>query len=123
VIGFSSFGVLIYYAVANASAFTQPAAHRRWPRWLKLLGIAGCLTLVGPRDLVDFVSRAEALRRLIDSIPAPVKAAAAASVILAIGGRRARPVPSFRRPATLRSMWRSVRRQLTPTGGGMPCAA
>ena len=31
-IGFSSFGVLLYYAVANASAFTQSAAHRRWPR-------------------------------------------------------------------------------------------
>ncbi|GAA0383110.1 APC family permease [Microbispora corallina] len=46
VIGFSSFGVLVYYAVANASAFTQPAADRRWPRWLNLLGVAGCLTLV-----------------------------------------------------------------------------
>ncbi|WP_273375035.1 APC family permease [Actinopolymorpha pittospori] len=46
VIGFSSFGVLAYYAIANASAFTQPAADRRWPRWLNLLGAAGCLTLV-----------------------------------------------------------------------------
>jgi APA family basic amino acid/polyamine antiporter len=46
VIGFSSFGVLIYYAIANAAAFTQPAADRRWPRWLNLLGVAGCLTLV-----------------------------------------------------------------------------
>ncbi|ETK34750.1 APC family permease [Microbispora sp. ATCC PTA-5024] len=46
VIGFSSFGVLVYYAVANASAFTQPAADRRWPRRLNLLGVAGCLTLV-----------------------------------------------------------------------------
>jgi APA family basic amino acid/polyamine antiporter len=46
VIGFSSFGVLVYYAIANAAAFTQPAADRRWPRWLNLLGAAGCLTLV-----------------------------------------------------------------------------
>lgn len=46
VIGFSSFGVLVYYAVANACALTQPAADRRWPRWLNLLGVAGCLTLV-----------------------------------------------------------------------------
>ncbi|MGC9671146.1 APC family permease [Planosporangium sp. 12N6] len=45
-IGFSSFGVLIYYAIANASAFTQPARDRRWPRGLNLLGAAGCLTLV-----------------------------------------------------------------------------
>ncbi len=45
-IGFSSFGVLIYYAIANASAFTQPAEQRRWPRALNLLGVIGCLTLV-----------------------------------------------------------------------------
>ncbi len=31
VIGFSSFGVLIYYAIANAAAFTQPHEQRRWP--------------------------------------------------------------------------------------------
>ena len=46
VIGFSSFGVLIYYSIANASAFTQRGADRRWPRWLNVLGAAGCLTLV-----------------------------------------------------------------------------
>ena len=46
VIGFSSFGVLVYYAIANAAAFTQPAAQRRWPRWLNVLGGAGCVLLV-----------------------------------------------------------------------------
>jgi APA family basic amino acid/polyamine antiporter len=46
VIGFSSFGVLVYYAVANASAVTQDATHRRWPRALHLVGIVGCLALV-----------------------------------------------------------------------------
>jgi APA family basic amino acid/polyamine antiporter len=46
VIGFSSFGVLIYYVIANAAAFTQPAAQRRWPRWLNVLGAAGSLALV-----------------------------------------------------------------------------
>jgi APA family basic amino acid/polyamine antiporter len=45
VIGFSSFGVLVYYAIANAAAFTQPAADRRWPRWLNVLGALGCLVL------------------------------------------------------------------------------
>jgi APA family basic amino acid/polyamine antiporter len=44
-IGFSSFGVLLYYAIANASAFTLPAGDRRWPAWLSVLGIAGCLVL------------------------------------------------------------------------------
>lgn len=45
-IGFSSFGVLLYYFVANASAFRQPAAQRRWPRLLQVVGMAGCLVLV-----------------------------------------------------------------------------
>ncbi len=45
-IGFSSFGVLVYYAIANASAFTQPRAQRRWPRAMNLAGVAGCLVLV-----------------------------------------------------------------------------
>lgn len=45
-IGFSSFGVLVYYAIANASAFTQPADQRRWPRILNVLGLLGCLILI-----------------------------------------------------------------------------
>jgi len=45
-IGFSSFGVLLYYFVANASAYRQHSAARRFPRWLQLLGCAGCLVLV-----------------------------------------------------------------------------
>jgi APA family basic amino acid/polyamine antiporter len=45
-IGFSSFGVLLYYFVANASAYNQPPGVRRFPRWLQLLGCAGCLILV-----------------------------------------------------------------------------
>ena len=44
-IGFSSFAVLFYYAVANASAFTLGAHERRWPRWLTLVGLLGCGTL------------------------------------------------------------------------------
>jgi APA family basic amino acid/polyamine antiporter len=46
VIGFSSFGVLIYYAIANASAMTQPPEQRRWPRVLNGLGLVGCVVLV-----------------------------------------------------------------------------
>jgi basic amino acid/polyamine antiporter, APA family len=45
VIGFSSFGVLLYYAVANASAFTQTDEHRRWSRGWQVGGVVGCLTL------------------------------------------------------------------------------
>ena len=45
-IGFSSFGVLLYYLVANASALRQPAGERLVPRWLSWLGAIGCLVLV-----------------------------------------------------------------------------
>jgi len=40
-IGFSSFAVLVYYAVANASAWTLPPRRRVIPA----LGLAGCLVL------------------------------------------------------------------------------
>lgn len=46
VIGFSSFGVLTYYAIANAAAFTQPVHQRRWPRWLNVIGVLGCVALM-----------------------------------------------------------------------------
>jgi basic amino acid/polyamine antiporter, APA family len=45
VIGFSSFGVLVYYAIANAAAYTLPAAGR-WTRVRDVCGAAGCLLLV-----------------------------------------------------------------------------
>lgn len=44
-IGFSSFAVLSYYAIANAAAWTLPAEQRRWPRWLAGAGGAGCVVL------------------------------------------------------------------------------
>jgi APA family basic amino acid/polyamine antiporter len=44
-IGFSSFCVLTYYAITNASAWTLPAEHRRWPRALAVGGVVGCVAL------------------------------------------------------------------------------
>lgn len=45
-IGFSSFGVLLYYLIANAAAFRQSGRSRRYPRALQVLGALGCLLLV-----------------------------------------------------------------------------
>lgn len=45
-IGFSSFGVLLYYLVANLAAFTQAGPWRRFPRALQVLGVIGCAVLV-----------------------------------------------------------------------------
>lgn len=44
-IGFSSFGVLLYYLVANVAAWKQGPGARRYPRPLQVLGAAGCLVL------------------------------------------------------------------------------
>lgn len=44
-IGFSSFAVLTYYAITNVSAWTLPANRRRWPRWISVVGMAGCVVL------------------------------------------------------------------------------
>jgi APA family basic amino acid/polyamine antiporter len=44
-IGFSSFGVLIYYLVANLAAMGQPAPERRFPRALQVVGAVGCAAL------------------------------------------------------------------------------
>ncbi|MGF3054471.1 APC family permease [Microbacterium sp. YY-03] len=45
-IAFSSFGVLLYYLIANVAAFRQSGDARRYPRALQILGAIGCLTLV-----------------------------------------------------------------------------
>jgi APA family basic amino acid/polyamine antiporter len=44
-IGFSSFGVLLYYAIANASAWTLRDDELRPPRWVPAVGLLGCVTL------------------------------------------------------------------------------
>jgi APA family basic amino acid/polyamine antiporter len=56
VIGFSSFGVLLYYAVANLSAFRQRAPDRRYPRAFQLVGLVGCLTLAAALPLRSVVT-------------------------------------------------------------------
>lgn len=45
VVGFSSFGVLIYYAVANAAAYTLAEHPAHGPRWLNVAGFISCLLL------------------------------------------------------------------------------
>ena len=56
VIGFSSFGVLVYYGLANASAFTQPADQRRWPRALNIVGVAGCAALAATLPIASIIA-------------------------------------------------------------------
>ncbi|HET6614466.1 MAG TPA: amino acid permease [Dehalococcoidia bacterium] len=44
-IGFSSFAVLGYYAIANASAWTLAGDERRFPKFIAGMGVAGCVAL------------------------------------------------------------------------------
>lgn len=54
-IGFSSFGVLIYYAIANAAAWTLTRDEGRPPRWVPVIGVAGCAVLALALPLVAVI--------------------------------------------------------------------
>lgn len=60
-IGFSSFGVLVYYAVANASAWSLTAAEGRPARPVPVVGLAGCLALAFALPVASVVSGAAVL--------------------------------------------------------------
>ncbi|MFI8854447.1 APC family permease [Streptomyces sp. 891-h] len=60
-IGFSSFGVLVYYAVANASAWTLTSDEGRPRRIVPVVGLAGCLALACALPLSSVVSGAAVL--------------------------------------------------------------
>ncbi len=44
-IAFSSFAILLYYAVANAACFSLDAHQRRWPKWMAGLGFLACVMI------------------------------------------------------------------------------
>lgn len=54
-IGFSSFGVLLYYFIANAAALTQSRAARRYPKFIAVTGAIGCLVLVVTLPIVSIL--------------------------------------------------------------------
>lgn len=55
-IGFSSFGVLVYYFVANLAAFTQPGEDRLYPKALQVAGAATCVVLVATLPVASVVA-------------------------------------------------------------------
>lgn len=60
-IGFSSFAVLVYYAIANASAWTLRADEGRPPRIVPATGLLDCLVLAAGA-LLWLVRRGQDLR-------------------------------------------------------------
>ncbi len=57
-IGFSSFGVLIYYGIANAAAWTLTRDKGRPARVVSVVGLAGCVVLAFALPLVSVVTGA-----------------------------------------------------------------
>jgi basic amino acid/polyamine antiporter, APA family len=55
-IGFSSANVLVYYAIANASALRLQPSERRWPRWFAAAGVGGCLLLAASLPLASMLA-------------------------------------------------------------------
>jgi len=57
VIAFSSFSVLLYYAIGHICVLAQPKLERKQPRWVAVLGFLLCLVLLlnvpGPAVLVS----------------------------------------------------------------------
>jgi APA family basic amino acid/polyamine antiporter len=78
VVGFSSFGVLMYYAVANAAAYTLTERPWHAPKWLNALGLAGCLVLAFTLPPVSVVTMAAVLAAGV----------AGRAVVLRLRGRR-----------------------------------
>jgi APA family basic amino acid/polyamine antiporter len=60
-IGFSSFGVLAYYGIANASAWTLRADERRPPPWVPVTGLVGCVALAVSLPIAAAVAGAAVL--------------------------------------------------------------
>jgi APA family basic amino acid/polyamine antiporter len=57
-IGFSSFAVLVYYAVANSSAFRLRRRERRRAAWLPAFGVVGCAAVALALPLESVVAGA-----------------------------------------------------------------
>ena len=60
-IGFSSFAVLIYYLIANASAWTLPSSSPRLARMAPAAGVAGCLLLAFSLPVISVAAGATVL--------------------------------------------------------------
>lgn len=44
-IGFSSFAILIYYAIANIAGLRLASSERLWPKFMGVLGLLGCIAV------------------------------------------------------------------------------
>ena len=60
-IGFSGVTILTYYAITNVACLTLPSTQRRWPRWIAIAGVAGCIALSLTLPVVSVITGAAVL--------------------------------------------------------------
>jgi APA family basic amino acid/polyamine antiporter len=60
-IGVSGVLVLTYYAITNAASLRLRPGERRWPRWIAITGLVGCVVLAVMLPLAAVVSAAAIL--------------------------------------------------------------
>ena len=60
-IGFSGVTILAYYAITNAACLTLARSDRRWPRWVSVTGLVGCVALAVMLPLAAVVTGAGVL--------------------------------------------------------------
>lgn len=54
-IGFSSFAILVYYAIANIASWTLKPEQRRFPRWMSAAGAVSCAVVAINLPLISVV--------------------------------------------------------------------
>ena len=60
-IGFSGVTILTYYAITNAACLTLSRTQRRWPRWVCVTGLVGCVVLAVMLPLAAIITGAAVL--------------------------------------------------------------
>lgn len=78
VLSFSSFSVLLYYAITNAAALRLAPQDRRWPRWLAWAGLSSCLLLAVslPWETIGLGGAALAIAMLVRAVVTARRSAA-----------------------------------------------
>lgn len=104
-IGFSSFGVLTYYAIANASAWTLTRAENRPPRAFPVIGLLGCTLLAFALPLAAVITGAAVVLLGAAIYPIPRSVHPGPSSSPRTGGKTS-PLPHICRRRTGREPWR-----------------
>ena len=112
-IGFSSFGVLTYYALTNASALRLGPDEGRPPRWVSVLGLVGCVVLAVTLPLPSILGGlAVALRGRDSTLGRPAAARSRSATRHGRTTTRRLSTRERRSPMTSDTTWTDPREQI-----------